>query len=122
MAFLKRLFSRPGSGPSNVGSLDARTIAQLEKAGADLRLSRETLHYLYVATELDAEEARRSLARDGRTIDIRPAATGSGWLVLVTESMIVNLESITAVRQEIEAVSTRLGGEYDGWEAAVTPD
>src|SRR2546421_9502832 len=118
MAFLRRLI---GSKPKSAASLDALTIQELAKR-ADLSRPRETLHYLYVPTQDAAQEAEQALRAEDRKIEVRPAATGPGWLVLITQSMIVTPESIAGARSEIEAVSTRLAGEYDGWEAAVTPN
>ena len=123
MGFLKRIFGgdKPRPAP-DTGALDALTIQQLANAGADLRLPRETIHYLYVPTEDGAHTAEHALTATGRIIVVRPAATGNQWLVLLTQSMVVSQASMTELRAEIESVSAQVGGEYDGWEAAVTPD
>ena len=73
-------------------------------------------------TEAGARQAGQALADAGRTIVVRPAAKGTQWLVLLTESNIVSQASMTELRAQIESVGARVGGEYDGWEAAVTPD
>jgi len=101
------------------GDLDAATIRQLARAGADLSQPRETLHYLYVGREADAATAKVRLAGEGRAIETRPAATGGGWLVLLETDMVVGLDAIHALRAEIESVASQVGGEYDGREAAV---
>jgi hypothetical protein len=101
--------------------LDAATIQQLERAGADLSQPRETLHYLYVGTHQDADRAKKMLARPGRSVETRPVASGSGWLVLLKTDMVARLEAIHGLRTEIEAAAAQVGGDYDGWEAAV-PD
>ncbi len=123
MGFLKRVFGReqPGASPPAL-DLDALMIQQLAQAGADLRLSRETMHYLYVPTERAARLALQDLSVDGRKLEIRPAAEGTGWLVLLTQSMIVSPSAMAALRAEIEAVSGQHRGDYDGWEAAVRSD
>ncbi|MFL5778223.1 MAG: ribonuclease E inhibitor RraB [Chloroflexota bacterium] len=126
MGFLKRLFGSAEPDrqrePPSKADLDAVVIQQLTKAGADLTQRRETLHYLYVPNEDDAGIAERNLSRGGRKIEVRPAATGGSWLVLITESMIVNPATIAGIRAELEDEALKFGGNYDGWEAALTPD
>ena len=107
-------------GRPQPGGLDAMTIQQLSLAGADLSQPRETLHYLYVGTEGDAARAKEMLAQSGRTIETRPAATGTGWLVLLKTDIVVGPDTIGRLRAEIEAAAAQVGGDYDGWEAAVT--
>jgi len=119
MGFLRKLLQRR---QAPTGDLDAMTLRYLAGAGADLGLARETIHYLYVPTRQAAERAALDLARDGRHIETRAAATGGNWLVLVKEHLVVSDESIEALRREFEAAANTLGGEYDGWEAAVEPD
>ena len=41
--------------------------------------------------------------------------------IKLTHTMIVNSESIRAMRVELEAAATAGDGEYDGWEAAAAP-
>jgi Regulator of ribonuclease activity B len=117
MGFLRRWFR--GGKPRDIEALDAATIEAVRQAGARLENPRETLHCLYFAHEADARTAGASLERDGRTIEIRPAAIGGKWLVLVTQEMIVSPASIATARQEFERASAVPGAEYDGWEAAV---
>jgi hypothetical protein len=61
------------------------------------------------------------LAHPERMTETQPAASGSGWLVLLKTDMVVGLEANHGLRTEIEAAAAQLGGDYDGWEAAV-PD
>ena len=98
------------------------TLDQLEKAGANLGRGRETVHYLYLPTQQAAERVAHDLAREDRQIETRPAATGSSWLVLLKQHVVVSEESIAALRGEFESAASALGGEYDGWEAAVEAD
>jgi hypothetical protein len=103
------------------GSGDAEVIDQLRAAGADLSQAREVRYYLYVPTEEAANDVADRVARDGRGIEVTPAATGSDWLVLITEAAVVDEATMAARREEFEGAVAESGGEYDGWEAAVEP-
>jgi hypothetical protein len=103
------------------GSGDAEVIDQLRAAGADLSRAREVRYYLYLPTQDQANEVADRVATSGRSIEVTPAATGSDWLVLVTEIAIVDEATMAARREEFETAVAEAGGEYDGWEAAVDP-
>ncbi len=76
---LRRLFGRQ---PPDIESMDGQVIAQLRNAGADLRLPRDTVHYLYFQTEDGASIAAEQLQAHGLTAVVQPAAAGSDpWLV-----------------------------------------
>jgi hypothetical protein len=58
-----------------------------------------------------------SLRRNDRTAEARKL--GDEWAVVVSQIMVVNQEGISRVRRELEAAAAAVGGDYDGWEAAV---
>lgn len=100
---------------------DAAVIEQLRQAGADLSQAREVRYYLYLPDEDGARLVAALVDEGARQVEIRPAATGSEWLVLVTETVVVNLEVLKARREEWQRALEGRGGEYDGWEAAAVP-
>jgi regulator of ribonuclease activity B len=103
------------------GSGDAEVIDELRAAGADLSQAREVRYYLYLPTEEAANDVADRVADGNRAIEVSPAATGSDWLVLITEVAIVDEATMAARRDEFESAVADAGGEYDGWEAAVDP-
>jgi hypothetical protein len=116
---LRRLFGRK---PRDIGELDAMVIAQLRKAGADLRLPRDTIHYLYFPTQEGANVAAGMLRAEGLTAEAKPAAAGElPWVVIANHDYVVNDETIRAIRAVAEDAARVGGGEYDGWEAAAVP-
>ena len=119
MGFLKRLF---GGRPKSIdpASLDDRTIAEVSKMAADMTAPRDTNHYLYLPSEEAANAVAAAVGAPGRTVKARPAASGSSWLVLVNEEMIVNQATIAETRREFSAAVAPYNGEYDGWEAAAS--
>jgi hypothetical protein len=53
-------------------------------------------------------------------VEVRPAATGSNWLALARIDLVPSAQNIQMLRERFEALAARSGGDYDGWEAAVT--
>jgi hypothetical protein len=78
------------------------------------------LHYLYFQDEAKAQRAAANLRSSGYPSEIRPATSGSDWLVLVTDRHTQTAEDITTLRSHLEELAASLGGKYDGWEMAVT--
>ena len=104
----------------SVESLDALTLEQLAKAGGNLAMPTEIVNYLYLPDEPRARAAAEDLEQAGYHVEVRPAAQGPMWLALATIQMIPSKENIALLRDRFESLASRLGGEFDGWEAAVT--
>ena len=100
---------------------DADVLDQMRADGIDLSLPREVRYYLYVPTQADANALAIAVSGGGRQVGVEPAALGSDWLVLVTESAVVDLATLAARREEFTRAVQAYGGEYDGWEAAAVP-
>jgi hypothetical protein len=106
---LRRLFGRK---PRDIGELDGMVIAQLRKAGADLRLPRDTIHYLYFPTQEGANVAVGMLSAEGLTAEAKPAAAGElPWVVIANHDYVVNDETIRAIRTVAEDAARAGGGE-----------
>ena len=108
------------SQPQSKVALDQVTPDHLAKAGGNLSLPTDIVNYLYLAREADARTAGADLASAGYQIDVRRAAAGPTWLVLARIDMVPSAQNIRLVRERFEGLAARFGGEYDGWEAAVT--
>jgi rhodanese-related sulfurtransferase len=118
---MKWLFGgRDKKQAADKSALDRATIQQLAKAGANLDKPTDVVNYLYLPTEQRALQAAAELRQAGYSVDVRPAATGSTWLALARIDLPPSDQNIREVRQRFEALAQQLGGEYDGWEAAVT--
>jgi hypothetical protein len=110
------------SDAPKIGSLEAdrQTLQALKNAGANLTKPTHVLFYLYFETQELADKA----AASGRTSEleatVRPAASGGGWLVLLEGTMVPSESAMHATSARLLGLATSLGGEYDGWEAAVT--
>jgi len=105
-----------------IGSLEAdrQTLRALRDAGADLTKPTTVNFYIYFAERGAAESASAQAGTATLKSKVQRAADDSAWLCLVTGSMV---PSESAIRQEstrLQAVAAAHGGDYDGWEAAVT--
>ncbi|HET7467578.1 MAG TPA: ribonuclease E inhibitor RraB [Candidatus Dormibacteraeota bacterium] len=123
MSWLARLFGGRRDNPSGAsagGSLDDQTRGQLARAGGDLAKPTDVVNYLYLPDEARAQQAGTELRAAGFTVVVRPAATGQNWLARANRDMIPSAENIAQMRALFEGLASRLGGDYDGWEAAVT--
>jgi glycine cleavage system regulatory protein len=71
--------------------------------------------------EARAHAAGAELQQAGYQVEVRPAATGQQWLAKATIVIVPSTSNIALLRDRFESLADRLGGDYDGWEAAVTP-
>lgn len=105
-----------------IGSLEAdrQTLNELRKAGADLTKPTEVNFYLYFETQAAAMDAAAQAQTPELPARVRPGADGKTWLCFVSGTMVPAELAIRAASTRLQAVATALGGEYDGWEAAVS--
>jgi regulator of ribonuclease activity B len=75
-------------------------------------------HYLYFPEKANAERAAVKMREKGWTVEVKMGADGENWLALAKQPAPIE-EDIGGIRDELEELADRLGGEYDGWGAAV---
>ena len=107
----------PRLSADEVGSRDAAPSGQ---SRWNLSLPTEIINYLYVPDEARGRRAASELLEAGYRVEVRPAATRPSWLTLAKIDVIPSSDNIAMIRQRFEALASQVGGEYDGWEAAVT--
>jgi hypothetical protein len=107
-----------------VKNKDLALMGQLLQQGADLNKPRHALYYLYFtsrdAAEAGAEEGRAA----GYACDVRePLAEYPGQWSLVCErpDAVLDPNGVNAADDLFQGIADRLGGEFDGWEAAARP-
>ena len=117
MSFFSRLFGAP---QQPAGDPDDLTLRALADAGANLARETETLFFLYFPTEAHARSAANVAQREGFAAKVSAPVQGhSEWLCRLTREMVPSRAAIKATRARLEELATSLGGEFDGWEAAV---
>jgi regulator of ribonuclease activity B len=97
---------------------DLAVLAQLEQHGADLSKETEFVHYLYFDDADHARGAAEQLAEIGYTAKGRPS--DESFVVLAERVAVPDMDNVRRMRQFMQTIAAQFGGEYDGWEAAVT--
>ena len=106
--------------PKDMASADAKVLAQLQNAGADLRKPTHFIHHLYFRTREGAEAARAQLGEYSNG----PVKTMEGEWPFYFDAethAVPSPANVAAARRRFEQVAAGTNGTYDGWEAAVTP-
>ena|SRR5688572_21442756 len=100
---------------------DEAVLNQLCTNGSDLNKPTHVLFYVYAPTEAGA---KRIAERGGDAVlvaEVRPSASADGtWLCLLQGTMVPAAAVLRQYRDRFESLAAAEGGEYDGWEAAVT--
>jgi hypothetical protein len=76
--------------------------------------------YLYFSSREQADRAASALRSDGLRVLVRPGATG-GWLALAQSDPPPADDAFADLEARLRRLAESLNGEYDGWEAAVSP-
>jgi len=106
--------------PIGILEADREVLTALKNAGADLTKPTHALFYLFFADRETAEKAEVTARTPELRATVRPAASGGGWLLLLEGTLVPSESTIHAHSTRLAALADSLGGEYDGWEAAVT--
>jgi regulator of RNase E activity RraB len=110
----------------NDSVLDVQLVAQLQQNGADITKPREILHYLYFPSEDLARNTVEQLSKSGYEASEKlskhsTADAAKPWVVIGRRETVVNEKTIADMRMHLTEIAHRYHGDYDGWEAAVTP-
>jgi hypothetical protein len=120
LRFVSQVLGRGESSRVN-DDPDGAVLTALRANGADLDQPTHVLFYVYAPTEAGANR----IAERGRDAtlgaEVRPSASGDGtWLCLLQGTFVPTLVVLRQYRDRFESLAAAEGGEYDGWEAAVT--
>lgn len=103
---------------------DLLVLGQLMQQGADLKQPRHAVYYSYFpdrgAAEAGAEEARAA----GYACEVRTplAEQPDQWsLVCERSDVVLDPSGVIAADTLFQGIADRLGGDFDGWEAAARP-
>lgn len=99
---------------------DALVVAQIRKAGSDLKKPHLVEFFLYFPTEASAKHVAERLTSMGYKAEIKPAATGKlPWLTFATRNMILEVAELERLRQILTRISAAENGEHDGWGTSI---
>jgi hypothetical protein len=100
---------------------DLLVLNQLRQAGADLAAPRHVLYYLYFNDRMTAESAASTATASAFITSVRePIAgdPGSWGVVCERTSYVLSMDIVRDNTDYFEALTAKLGGVYDGWEAS----
>jgi hypothetical protein len=103
---------------------DLQVLGQLMQQGADLTKPRHALYYLYFTSRSSAEAGAEEGQAAGYTCEVRdPLPENPGqWLLLCERSdAVLDPGGVIAADNLFQDIADRLGGDFDGWEAAARP-
>lgn len=103
---------------------DLLLLGQLLQQGADLTQPRHALYYSYFASRGAAEDGAVEARAAGYSCDVReplPEQPTQWSLVCERPDAILDPAGVNAADDLFQGIADRLGGEFDGWEAAARP-
>jgi regulator of RNase E activity RraB len=110
---LVRERTRPAADP------DAVVLAELQKAGSDLSQPHKVEFFLLFGTFEGVKEAAGELAKAGFETHADSEAIDGRWSCVATKTLVPEREALHLIRAQLSGLAGRLGGQYDGWGAAV---
>lgn len=103
---------------------DLMLMRQLMAQGADLKQPRHAIYFLYFAERADAESGADEARAAGYTCSVRdPLDMNPDQWSLICErpDAVIDPSGVIAADDLFQGIADRLGGEFDGWEAAAQP-
>lgn len=101
---------------------DLALLGQMMQGGADLTQPRHVLYYLYFGSQEVAEAGAAEGVAAGYSCEVRdplPQHPGQWSVVCEKPDAILSIEGVRGADDLFQGVADRLGGEFDGWEAAL---
>jgi hypothetical protein len=100
---------------------DAHAIGEIA-AMSDMDVPQSVSHYLYAPSNEAASDVALELQQRGFRTEVRRDAYGVNWLILASHEIVLTEELLRSIRNDMETLTAKVGGEYDGWEANVRRD
>jgi hypothetical protein len=101
---------------------DIALLGEMMKQGADLTKPRHALYYLYFGDPEKAASAAGAGRDAGYACEARdplPAYPGQWAVICERPDAVLDIEGVRAADDLFQGIADQLGGEFDGWEAAV---
>jgi hypothetical protein len=103
---------------------DLAVMGQLMQQGANLKLPRHALYYLYFSDRASAEAGSSDAEAAGYTCEVRdpiPESAGQWSLVCQRDDAVLDPPGVIAADELFQGIADRHGADFDGWEAAARP-
>ncbi len=112
----RRLKSFHGATP------DGAVLSLLHRIGADVSKLHRTNFYLYFRSRSSAELVGVELTASGFSVVVDKSAGGYKWLCLASKEMAPQARELSSLRNKFSDLAKKFDGEYDGWEAEMSPE
>lgn len=102
---------------------DLLLMGELMKRGADLNQPRHALYYLYFPSREVAETAAGDGRAGGYQCEVReplPEYPDQWSVVCERPDAVLDIDGVRAADDLFQEIADRLGGDFDGWEAAAS--
>jgi len=93
---------------------DRAAIEAMRAQQIDLSKPQEIEFAFYFPDKQGARKVMAVLAGDGYAGELRTEGTDA-FILFARKSMLMELEALTALRAQFEALAREAGGSYDGW-------
>jgi hypothetical protein len=117
-ALLALLCAAPGAYTATQGDASAQDVAAIEAMRAqdiDLSEPRMLEFAFYFPERQGARRAMSALANDGFSGELRAEGGGDAFILFARKAIRVDVETLSALRVQFEALAKEAGGTYDGW-------
>ena len=101
---------------------DIALLGEMMKNGADITEPRHVLYYSYFGSRDVAEAGAVEARAAGYSCEVRdplPQYPYQWSVVCEKPDAVLDIEAVKAADDLFQGIADRLGGEFDGWEAAV---
>lgn len=116
----KKLQDEDAGSDELLNAQDKHLLAELRRAGSNLSAPHPIRHYLYFLTGDTARKARETLMNDGYGVEFRaPDEEVSQWSLTATRMAVPTPRAIASMTAQMNALTSELSGENDGWESEV---
>lgn len=103
-------------------NIDQTALNKLEGKGLEIEGERNVDFYFYFPDELHAHQAGAALQNLQFKTYVCFSEYGNNWLCLATKNIAMSSQRLTELRNWMQDLAERYGGEYDGWETMLDPE
>jgi len=115
---LGSLCAAPGAYAAELGEASAQDVAAIEAMRAqaiDLSEPRMLEFAFYFPERQGARKAMTVLANDGFSGELRAEGGDDAYILFARKAILVDVETLSALRIKFEALAKEASGTYDGW-------
>ena len=103
-----------------IAKADKRVLELLTELGSDANIPYHVSFWMYFPKEEQAYKVAAELGKQKFEVEVSPPLDGyDKWLCLAFRQLVPRFATIDRLRKRLTELTTRYGGEFDGWEMEV---